>query len=138
LEYSRLIPTETNLLRLTFANPRGDASHIGPYSRVIFEGSLLKDDDHHNVAIHRDHRWELPNGQRYSRLECYNPCVVSFEAPKGRNSKEIGPFSTFSLMDGVAYGDQRIVAFCDAQADDWYSLDFGQHWPCMIVVPFRR
>lgn len=123
-------------LRLTFANPRGDASHIGEFNRLIFEGQALKDGAKKDIAIHRDHHWQLPNGRRYSRLECYIPCMVWFEAPAMKNSKQVGPFSTFSSVDGVSYGDHRILAFCDAQANDWYSFDFGQHWPCLIVVPF--
>ena len=102
-------------LNVTFANARGDAVHLGPFTRLIFDGPELKDGDWKLIARHNDHRWELENGTRYSRLECYSPCTIQFET-----------------RDDV---DHRILAFCDDQLQDWYSFDFGQHYGRMIVLP---
>lgn len=126
-------------LKTTFANARGDAVHVGPFSRLIFDGQELKDGDRKLVARHVEHRWQLPDGSRYSRLECYVPCEVLFQARDRRDAggRQAGPFSTLSSVDGVLYGDHRILAFCDNQLNDWYSFDFGQHYACMVVVPHR-
>lgn len=126
-------------LRISFANARGDTRELGPFSRLIFDGPELKDGDRQVIAVHRDHQWQLASGQRYSRLECYNPCRVRFEpASVEREAKEAGPFSTLSSVDGVAYGDHRILAFCDDQLKDWYSFDFGQHYRRMVVQPYAK
>lgn len=124
-------------LKLTFANARGDAVHLGPFTRLIFDGPELKDGDWRLIARHTDHRWQLMDGARYSRLECYSPCTIRFETRDDveRQPRRIGPFSSVSSVDGVSYADHRILAFCDDQLQDWYSFDFGQHYGRMIVLP---
>jgi hypothetical protein len=124
-------------LKVTFANARGDAVHLGPFTRLIFDGPELKDGDWKVIARHEDHQWQLANGARYSRLECYSPCTIRFETPDDveRKPKRVGPFSSVSSVDGVSYADHRILAFCDDQLRDWYSFDFGQHYGRMIVLP---
>jgi hypothetical protein len=89
--------------------------------------------------VQRDHQWEIAQGPRYSRLECYSPCRVRFEPrdPAQREPRNVGPFSTLSSVDGICYGDHRILAFCDDQLKDWYSFDFGQHYGRMVVVPLE-
>lgn len=127
-------------LKVTFANARGDATHLGPFNRLIFDGVDLKDEDTQLIAHHDDRRWQLVSGARYSRMECYIPCRLSFESPRvaDMQTRKVGPFSTLSAIDGVIYGDHRILAFCDSQLRDWYSFDFGQHYRCLIAVPHEE
>jgi hypothetical protein len=54
------------------------------------------------------------------------------------NSRRAGPFSTLSAVDGVLYGDNRIIAFWDSQLNDWYSFDFDQHSRRILVSPYRQ
>lgn len=131
--------SQNSTLKITFANARGDARHLGPFTRLLFDGPEIKDDTGRVVAVHRDHQWEIVEGPRYSRLECYSPCRVRFEPrdPAQREPRNVGPFSTLSSVDGVCYGDHRILAFCDDQLKDWYSFDFGQHYGRMVVVPLE-
>jgi hypothetical protein len=126
-------------LKVTFANARGDAVHRGPFTRLIFDGRELKDGDKQLLATHVAHTWELPNGARYSRFECYVPCSIWFETPTNadKKSRKAGPFSTLSALDGVMNADHRVLAFCDEELNDWYALDFGQHYQCMVVVPYE-
>jgi hypothetical protein len=124
-------------LQATFANARGDAAHLGPFNRLVFDGQKLKDGNQELIATHVGHMWELTTKARYSRFECYVPCTVWFETPSksDRKSRKTGPFSALSAVGGVVYGDHRILAFCDIQLNDWYSFDFAQHYGCMVVVP---
>lgn len=111
----------------------------GAFAKLIFHGETLQGADNQILARHRDHQWHCPDGSRYSRLECNSPCSVWFEDPEDpatKYTRKAGPFSAFSSVDGVAYGDHRILAFCDSELNDWYSFDFGRHWRCMVVVPF--
>jgi hypothetical protein len=130
------LPSAT--LNVTFANLRGDAAHVGPFPRLVFEGPQFKDRNNKTIAVHRDHRWQLINGTNYSRLECYSPCTVWFESPHdpSRKSRLAGPFSNLSFVDGTSYGDHRILAYCDEEHRDWYSFDFGQHYRCLVAVPY--
>ena len=122
-------------LRITFANARGDATHSGPYERLIFRGAALTDGADARIATHGNHQWELPNGVRYSRLECFFPCEAWFDGPGARETRRLGPYYEFSAVDGVLYADRRTLAFCDAQLNDWYSFDFSEHYERLIVVP---
>ena len=127
-------------LKVTFANARGDAVHLGPFHRLLFDGADLKDGDRGVIANHRNHQWQLPEGPRYTRVECYSACSLWFHSANAAdgNSRRAGPFSTLSAVDGVIYGDQRIVAFCDSQLNDWYSFDFDQHYRRILVSPYRQ
>jgi hypothetical protein len=126
-------------LKVTFANARGDAVHLGPFHRLLFDGANLKDGDRRVIANHRNHQWELAAGALYSRVECYLACSLWFHTlnPADGNSRRSGPYSTLSPVDGVLYADQRIIAFCDSQLNDWYSFDFGQHYRRILVSPYR-
>jgi hypothetical protein len=81
-----------------------------------------------------DHRWGLAQGGQFSRLECNSPVQVHF-ATKDLQSKKLGPFESFSAINGVAYADRRLIAACDPQHQAWYSLDVGRHWKAVVVEP---
>src|SRR5689334_11972227 len=106
-------------IRITFANSRGDSKYVGPLLKLIFEGPELLDGGRNLIATHIAHQWCLPDGTRFSRLELYIPCAVWFEELDGNLSREVGPFQTgISAVDGVLYGDHRLIAFCDEQLKD--------------------
>jgi hypothetical protein len=82
-----------------------------------------------------DHRWALRDGRHFSRMQCSSPVRVRFRSRAELESKKLGPFESFSSVDGVAYANHRELAFCDAQLHDWYSYDIGSHWKALIVEP---
>jgi hypothetical protein len=85
-------------------------------------------------------QWQLPEGTRYTRVECHSACSLWFHSANAAdgNSRRAGPFSTLSAVDGVLYGDNRIIAFWDSQLNDWYSFDFDQHSRRILVSPYRQ
>jgi hypothetical protein len=129
--------TEKPELRITFSNARGVTAQLGPFQKLLFERQQLKDENGSIVATHVAHQWQLPDGSSYLRLECYFPCDIRFERPIGEDgvSRQVGPFSTLSSVNGVLYADHSLLAFCDSQMDDWYSFEFHQHYGCVIVEP---
>ena len=123
-------------LVLEFANPRGEAARIGPFSYLCFEGeTLIGGPSGQVIAKHVGHHWELTQGGSFSRLECNSRVQVHFFATKHLQSKKLGPFESFSSIDGIAYADRRVIAVCDRQLQDWYSLDVGSHWKVVVVEP---
>lgn len=123
-------------LLLDFANPHGEPVSLGPYSFLRFEGeTLLGGPSGEVVAKHSDQRWVLARGGSFSRLECNTRVLVHFCAANHSQSRKLGPFDSFSSIDGVAYADRSLIAFCDRQLQDWYSLDIGSHWRAMVVEP---
>ena len=40
-------------------------------------------------------------------------------------------------MNGLAYGDDRVVAFLDSRIDEWLYYDSGYHWPMMVISDLR-
>jgi len=39
----------------------------------------------------------------------------------------------FSAVNGLAYGDDHVIAFLDYKRDEWLYYDSGYHWPLMVV-----
>lgn len=121
---------------IEFANPNGEPVQMGPFSFLRFEGErLIGGPDGQRIAEHVEHRWTLADGSAYSRLQCSAPVRVRFQSTAEEPSKALGPFESFSSVDGVAYGNHRVLAFCDRQLGDWYSYDIGRHWKAMHVEP---
>ena len=128
--------TATGGLVVELANPHGEPVQLGPFRSLRFEGeSLLAGPAGEVIAEHVDHRWARPDGSAYSRLRCSAPVQVHFHSVKDEPSKKLGPFESFSSVDGVAYANHRVLAFCDRDLQDWYSYDIGSHWKVMSVEP---
>ena len=59
--------------------------------------------------------------------------MVSFEREE-RRSRTYGPFGRFSAVNGLAYGDDGVIAVLDQKSGEWLSYDDGYHWPVMVVT----
>ena len=116
-----------------FASARGAAHSVGPYERLLFEGEVLVAEPDGIVARHANHQWHLSAGGVYTRLECNAPVAVYFSSTKHIQSRLLGPFKDFSSINGVAYADRQIFAFCDREQGDWYSHVLATHWKTMVV-----
>lgn len=108
---------------------------MGPITKLRFDGQQMFTEPSGLFANHANHRWELTDGRNYSRLECVHPLEVCFESHDGATSRTIGPFNSFSAVDGILYADFHIIAFCDEQIKDWYSYDLGSHWKAVVIRP---
>ena len=122
-------------LTLVLTNPRGEPLALGPLTKLRFDGPQLFIEPGGLLAKHVDHQWELTTGRRYSRLEGVHRLEVCFESHNGNSSRTVGPFDSFSAVDGILYADFHIIAFCDEQNKDWYSYDLGSHWKAVVVRP---
>jgi hypothetical protein len=40
----------------------------------------------------------------------------------------------FSAVNGMSYGDDRVIAFLDLKVNEWLYYDTGYHWPVMVVT----
>jgi hypothetical protein len=83
-------------------------------------------------APYRNHQWEV-DGVRYFRLDCTAAVTVCFERA-GDRSTSYGPYARFSMVNGLAYGDDQVIAFMDYKKNEWLYYDTGYHWPQMIVT----
>jgi hypothetical protein len=122
-------------LSLEFANPRGAARRLGPFDRILFQGETLVGEPGGVVAKHMEHKWHLTGGGEYMRLETNGPVAVHFSMGKQRLSSVLGPFKDFSSVDGIAYVERQVFAFCDREQGDWYAHQLGTHWKTMVVEP---
>jgi len=58
---------------------------------------------------------------------------IHFERSERRSSR-YGPYERLSAVNGLAYGDDRVIAFLDGKLDEWLYYDSGYHWPMMVVT----
>jgi hypothetical protein len=108
--------------KITFSNPRGADYVFGDCRPLRFEGqklSAMGQDE--PLAEHVGHSWATAKGE-FLRIDCECPVSVYFERG-GYRSKVFGPYEHVSSLNGVVYGDRIVIAFCDAQNNDWYSTD---------------
>jgi len=121
--------------KIRFSSPAGNGPALGPFQKLRFEGEKLYAwPQRELVAEHVGHHW-VAQGKEFSRLDLFaDEVLVAFEGDGGERSRELGPFSHFSCVNGVAYGDRRIVAFCDPDRGDWFSYDVGSRWSTMVVT----
>lgn len=82
------------------------------------------------MVRHLNNRWFTEDGDEYATLDIIGPLVV--RGPDGKTT--LGPYATLSMFDGVAHVDNRVFAFTDVQAGDWYMHDIGVHWPEMRIL----
>ncbi|HEY6821178.1 MAG TPA: hypothetical protein VI321_04105 [Burkholderiales bacterium] len=82
-------------------------------------------------AIYRQHQWEV-DGASYFRLDCTAKVNIYFERGTER-STAYGPYTRFSMVNGLAYGDNQVIAFMDYKTNEWLYYDTGYRWPVMVV-----
>lgn len=65
-------------------------------------------------------------------VDCTAKVSVYFERGTER-STAYGPYTRFSMVDGLAYGDNHVIAFMDYKTKEWLYYDTGYRWPVMVV-----
>jgi len=87
------------------------------------------------LGSYRNHQWNVEELD-YFRLDCTSQVNVHFERAR-EHSNRYGPFERFSAVNGLAYGDDRVIAFLDSRIDEWLYYDSGYHWPMMVIIDVR-
>jgi hypothetical protein len=120
-------------LVLSFVHPSKPAKTVGPFKAIRIDAEVIRDHKESTlIAMHREHQWDV-QGERYFRLDCTTRVRIHFERLPGARSRSFGPYRSFSAIDGITYADNRVFAFIDQKAGDWFCYDDGKHWPLMIV-----
>lgn len=124
-------------LILSFIHPTNAPRTLGPFKTLWIDVESLRDRPNGPVlARHIRHQWEV-EGVSYFRLDCTARVTVRFEGGRLPPSRSFGPFNRFSVVDGLAYTDDKVFAFLDGKVDAWLCYDVGQHWPVMVVAEAR-
>ncbi len=121
-------------MRIVFSAVHGarPSKTFGPLRVLRFDRTGLRETATGPVvALRREHQWEL-EGQRYFRVDTTSRVRIEFETANTR-SRGFGPFQNFSAIAGIAYADQRVLAFLDERLGDWYCYNDGKHWAVMLV-----
>jgi hypothetical protein len=84
------------------------------------------------IAAYQQHQWHV-DGLSYFRLDCTSKVAIYFFKGRERSSP-YGPFERFSAVNGLAYADDKVIAFLDYKRDEWLYYDTGHHWPTMVVA----
>ena len=116
-----------------FIRPQA-AAKAGPPSETV---AITHDEmiaDGIVIAKYNANQWQVPDGEKYSSVEFRVPVDVRFTDGATERSRTLGPYSKFSMMDGVAYALGHVFAFSDHQNRDWYSYDLGKHWAQLVLT----
>lgn len=73
------------------------------------------------------------DGFDYFRLDCTARVAVHFERLRER-STSYGPFERLAAVNGLTYGDDRVLSFLDIKNNEWLYYDSGYHWPVLVVT----
>jgi hypothetical protein len=79
------------------------------------------------LAAYKEHQW-LVDEQSYFRLDCTTTVSVRF-IRESELSRKYGPFHRFSAVNGLAYGDDHVIAFLDYKKNEWLYYDTGTTGP---------
>jgi hypothetical protein len=120
-------------LIFSYVHPTKSARSIGPFTSVRLSFDGMRDDVGGEVlATYHKHQWGV-DGLDYFRLDCTTRVAVRFERSAER-SRAYGPFERFSAVNGLAYGDDRVISFLDFKNNEWLYYDTGYHWPVLVVT----
>lgn len=131
--YNFWVPRRTNVnLVFSHIHPTRSQKAVGPYNviRLGFDG-MRAEDAKVMLAPYRNHQWSL-DGLEYFRVDCTDPVVIHFERERERSGR-YGPYERFSAVNGLAYGDDTVVAFLNVRINEWLYYDSGYHWPVMVI-----
>jgi hypothetical protein len=120
-------------LIFSYVHPSRAPRSLGPFKRIrlSFDG-MRGDTGDALLALYRKHQWDV-EGLDYFRLDCTSQVVIHFERSQ-EHSSHYGPFERFSAVNGLAYGDDRVICFLDFKKNEWLYYDTGYHWPTMVVA----
>jgi hypothetical protein len=129
----RSIPERALHLVFSFVHPSKPSSTLGPFNVIWLNVDGMRSEAGGPlVAPYREHQWWVGQDS-YFRLDCTAKVRVHFIRDEGQ-SKPQGEFERFSAVNGLAYGDDRVIAFLDQKKSEWLHYDSGYHWPCMAVT----
>jgi hypothetical protein len=126
------------VLNLIFSHvhPVKSQKAVGPFRRISLSSDGVRGDLSATLlASYVNHQWHV-EGLDYFRLDCTSQVSVHFERSR-ENSHRYGPYERFSAVNGLAYGDDRVIAFLDSRIDEWLYYDSGYHWPMMVISDVR-
>lgn len=116
----------------SYVHPIEAAITLGPFDSIWLSSAGLRTEAKGAIrAAYLKHQWEV-DGLSYFRLDCTSQVGMHFERAADRSTK-YGPYKRFSAVDGLAYGDDKVLAFMDQKSDEWLYYDSGFHWPTMVV-----
>ena len=124
-------------LIFSFVHPSQPSITIGPFSVIWLDSEGMRSEKGGALrAPYSNHQW-IVDGQTYFRLDCTANVDVRFERDAQR-STTYGPYTRFSAVNGLAYGDGKVIAFLDHKSGDWLFYDSGYRWPTMVVASRSR
>lgn len=119
-------------LIFSYVHPIRSQQSLGPFNRISLSSDGMRADaDGTVLASYRNHQWHVGELD-YFRLDCTSRVAVHFERSRERSGK-YGPYERFSAVNGLVYGDDRVIAYLDLKIDEWFYYDSGYHWPMMVV-----
>ena len=119
-------------LIFSYVHPSRSQKALGPFERISLSvDGMRADADVALLAPYRNHQWHVEELD-YFRLDCTSRVMVHFERAREQSGR-YGPYERFSAVNGLAYGDDRVIAFLDLKSDEWLYYDSGYHWPLMVV-----
>ena len=120
-------------LVFSFVHPTKPSCTLGPFDTIWLNIDGMRTDiDGAVVAPYREHQWCVEE-EKYFRLDC--TAKVRMDLKRGtERSPWQGMFQRFSAVNGLAYGDDRVVAYLDYKKNEWLHYDTGYHWPVMAVT----
>jgi hypothetical protein len=96
-------------LIFSYVHPRKSQKTLGPFNSIRLNVDGMRGDAGDTVlAAYRNHQWSV-EGLDYFRLDCTAQVAVHFERSRERSS-QYGSFERFSAVNGLAYGDDRVIA----------------------------
>src|SRR5918992_3198989 len=127
---AQVIGAALNLI-FSYVHPSKPQVTLGPFEAIWLTSAGMRTAPEGAIrAPYRNHQWEV-DGLDYFRLDCTARVTVRFERGSERSSR-YGAYERFSAVNGLAYSDDRGVAFLDNKVDEWLYYDTGYHWPVMV------
>ena len=122
-------------MNLRFERKQGAPRTIDGVRSLYLARSELKEGAQGRLlARHMEHHWNV-NGEEYLRLDCDARLQIVFLDKHGSVRLVAGPFSHFSSIDGIAFGDHEVLAHFDTGRQVWYVLNQEVEWPILAVEP---
>ncbi len=123
-------------LIFSHVHPSQASITLGPFNSIwLNSGGMRTDAKGAMRAPYRKHQWDV-DGLSYFRLDCSAQVTLHFEDGAERSTR-YGPYKRFSAVNGLAYGDDKVIAFMDNKADKWLYYDTGYHWADMVVSEIK-
>jgi hypothetical protein len=120
-------------LVFSYVHPTKPSCTLGPVRSIWLNIQGMRSEENGPIrAAYQEHQWRV-EGEQYFRLDCTAKVQIHFTAD-GKSSAQYGPYQRFSAVNGLAYGDDRVIAFLDYKRDQWLFYDTGYHWTEMIVT----